>query len=426
MGLLYSALEQNQQVRFLDAFAGNLSVEEVIERITSLIPAFVCINIFTTNYKLVKQIVEDTGLPVHWIIGGLSAKSLYPEIFKWETNNPIDVVYGDGERIVEHIIEGSVQELPSVEAPNRRYFMVSQLSAYYVRDISGERLNRTVFKMEPQTNYYSQQEVSIYTSRGCPYNCAYCLAAHSRNTELGPVRHKNKCSIIDELCSLKEMYPEVQSIRVLDDLFLSNRRQFETAMDIFHHFDYSWRAMCHIKSINSVSDELLTGLAKSRCRELFIGIESGAPAILKRIHKTDDPDLIIRSVQRVLDTGINVKGYFICGFPDETEEELSATLQLATRLTEYGRQGRGVFRNSTFQFRPYYGSELYNEMEKTGQLPAEGVLQATKLSGDLNKEIRNKSFNFDSGNYSAVCDRQLQRYVQKLHQLNDQPDQPHP
>lgn len=177
--------------------------------------------------------------------------------------------------------------------------------------------------------------------------------------------------------------------------------------------------MCHIKSINNVNNERLIGLAKSGCREIFIGIESGSKDILKKINKTSDVEIIIDAVKRVIDAGINVKGYFICGFPNEKEEDLIKTLDLAKLLTEYGKRNNARFRNSTFQFRPYYGTELYDNIVEITGLPSDYILTKTKVSKELNDMVRNKSFNFDSGNYSSVSDELLMEYINKMNNLNE-------
>jgi radical SAM superfamily enzyme YgiQ (UPF0313 family) len=419
IGIIVSSLNEFN-IEFIDSIADNLSLQEVLSKINSIKPDFVLTNIFTTNYLLVKKIVENTSINTHYIIGGLSTKSLYSEIFKWETHNLIDVIYGDGELIVNDIINSSIQEHPKEYENNKRYFLINNTSKYYVKNISEEKLNRKIYKNEPQTNVYDESEICIYTSRGCPYNCAYCVAASSRNRELGKIRRKNSNRIIAELNEIKTIYPNVTAIRVLDDLFLSNKQSFNDAILIFNKFSFNWRAMCHIKSINAIDDKVLENIKDSGCIELFVGIESGSPEILKRIHKTDNIDTIVKSVERVLKTGINIKGYFICGFPNETIADLRRTYELASKLTELAKENKGKFRNSTFQFRPYYGTELYDEIVAVNNISKESILYKVKISDSINENIRDKSFNFDCGNYSVISDADLNDYIKKMNDLNDE------
>ena len=124
----------------------------------------------------------------------------------------------------------------------------------------------------------------------------------------------------------------MNSIRVLDDLFLKGNKNIQQAINVFSPFRYQWRSMAHVSTFNGTTDEMMKALKKSRCYELFIGIESGSPKILKEIHKTHDLDLIVRNLSKVFKAGINIKGYFIYGFPGETEQDMSMTYDLALRL----------------------------------------------------------------------------------------------
>lgn len=328
LGIIITSIDY-YDVEFIDSIGDNLGLMKIITTINKIKPNYVFTNIFTTNFQLVKKIVESVNIITHWVIGGLSTKSLYKEIFKWKTQNIIDIIYGDGELIVRDIVKSSVKESPfETSNSNKRYFLIDPSSNYYVRDISNEKLNREIFKNEPQINIYGELEICIYTSRGCPFNCAYCVAANSRNLELGKIRRKTMNGIISELNSIRSMHHEVKAIRILDDLFLSNKKSFDDAVSIFNKFDYKWRAMCHIKSIDNVEDHTLSKIMNSGCKELFIGIESGSSRILKKIQKTHHVEVIKKSVKRVLKLGINVKGYFICVFPSETNDELKKTYEL--------------------------------------------------------------------------------------------------
>ncbi len=421
LGIIASALEDRFNILFVDSIAENLGVNDIIKIIKSSKIQIVCLNIFATNYSIVRKIVEETRTEVHWIVGGISTRKLYAEIFEWETDNQIDIVYGDGELIVESIIDGSIAEKPRAFKDKRRFFVVTLYSRFYANDISIQNINRKLFKHEPQVNFYGEKEICVYTSRGCPYDCAYCAAAFHSNKELGGIRRKDATSIVLEINSIKELYPEATAIRIIDDLFLSSKNRFKDAIAIFSQYNYSWRAMCHINSIANIDDDVLKHIAESGCKELFVGIESGSCNVLKRIHKIFDIAVIVKSIERVLENGINVKGYFICGFPNETEEDLEKTFQLAKHLTELGVKNKGKFRNSTFQFRPYYGTELYDEIVSTHKLPYNSILTATKVSENLNNKVRKKAFNFDSGNYSSVSDELLQSYLKQMNDLNVYP-----
>jgi radical SAM superfamily enzyme YgiQ (UPF0313 family) len=414
LGIVASALELENKIVFIDLIADNYSIPMAIDKISEIKPDIVCINIFTTNYLIVKSIVENDTTSHKWIIGGLSTKAFYIDIFNWKTNNQIDIVCGDGDNIIVDLVDNKTAEPPFEEVENRRYYCVNKISTYYVSNLNNEKLNRCLFVHEPYKNVYNELEVSIYASRGCPHNCAFCGAAQSRNSEMG-VRRKSEAKIISELVSIKNKHWNVDCIRILDDLFLANKDCMIIAARIFKHFDYKWRAMCHIQSLNMVNESLLKDLKDSGCKELFIGIESGSPRILKKLHKTEDLAVIEESLSKLFSVGIAAKGYFVCGIPSETEEDLQLTYELASNIKSQAMSKNSIFRVSCFQFRPYCGTELYDEIiNQTGE-DYYSILHKTMES---NENTGRKTFNFSSGNYSSVSDETLTMYINKLNELN--------
>src|SRR6185436_13931868 len=292
LGLIATSLKENGfNVELLDAVALKIPLNELIEKVNNEKPEFICSNVFTTNLELVKEFVESINYKTHFVIGGLSTGSLWEEIFKWKNENQIDIVHGDGELIIADIVLGPLKQSASNEDGNRRFFKIDNQSIYFVKDISEEKLNRTFFVNEPIINLFGQIEANIVTSRGCIYNCAFCAAASSLNKDFG-TREKNTSSIIYEIQHLLNSYPHLQSIRVLDDLFLKNAAIVNKAIEVFSNFKLQWRSMAHVQTFKGVDESTIKSLKKSGCNELFIGIESGSPKILKQIHKTQNVEVI--------------------------------------------------------------------------------------------------------------------------------------
>lgn len=418
LAIIATNLENYNEIIFIDPFKEDFSLQELIENIVKEKYDFACINIFTTNYKVVRKIVESLKINIHWIIGGIATRALYPMIFKWDTHNPIDVVYGDGELIVQDIIKNQVRIKPSSISDNRRYFIIDKKSEYFVKDISGEKLNRDYFKNDSEINYFGEEEVAIYTSRGCPYNCSFCVAASSLNKEINQVRRKSPLSVIEEIKDLQSKHSKLKSVRILDDLFLYTKQSFLDAIKIFKTFNLSWRSMCHIQSIAKVDIDIMKKIKSCGCRELFIGIESGSPEILEKINKKNEIKIILESIEKVFIAGIDVKGYFILGFPDETDIQMRETIHLAQKIKNIATKYKTTFRISVFQYRPYLGTSLCDEIIRDRKLTPEYILENIKESDEINTNVRNKSFNFDSGNYSCVSDDQLMELIKEMGKIN--------
>ncbi len=416
LGLIATALEERQhEVILIDAVAGNIPLLDLIKLTKEFDPDFIAINVFTTNLILVREYVEyDFSKNIIFIIGGLSTRTLYESIFQWDTENEINVVCGDGELITPDIVEYRVKEAPTAKVRNKKYYNINSDSEYYCQTIDNSRLNRAFFQNEPKKHPLGFIEANIVTSRGCIYNCSFCAAARSLNRDI-PVREMSEHCIIRDLSEIKELYPTVNSIRVLDDLFLKNASTIKKAITVFSEFNYKWRSMAHVMTFKNVSNEELMTLKHTGCAELFIGIESGSPSVLRRIHKTHDVEIIKKNLSAVFEAGIAIKGYFIYGFPGETKADFNKTLELATFLKEKSMECNTSFRTSVFQFRPYHGTELYHEIvntynQFTQPLPIEANSDLSYLVGRL-------QFNFHSGNYSAEPVEVVHDYIYKTANL---------
>ena len=147
----------------------------------------------------------------------------------------------------------------------------------------------------------------------------------------------------------------------------------------------------------------------------MLHIESGSELIRKKINKLGQPNDIVKVSQEILRCGIDLKGYFIYGFPDETEEDFQKTYKLALKLKTISQDMKGTFRVSVFQFRPYHGTQLYNEILKN-----RGIINECEFNQSISQFNGRSQFNFYSGNYSAESDEVLNEYIIKTQKLTEE------
>lgn len=397
--------ENNIDVELIDCIYEHLGIKEILEIIEYKNPSYVGINIFTANEHIVRAIIEKCKARVEFIIGGQAVKFMYKEILNFTTENKMHIIIGEGEYIIDAIVNNKVEEKVFLEKENKKVYWINKNSKYFPKDISCVNLDRSFFKGRNIKNLYGDRESAIITSRGCLYNCSFCGGASSLNRDVYS-REKNKESIILDIKNIIKMDSEVRSIRILDDLFLRNRQNMIKAIEIFNEFKFlSWRGMAHIKSFNCCNN-ILIDLKECGCKELFIGIESGSPRIRKSINKIGEIDEIKQVIYKILEVGINVKGYFIYGFPEEDIYDFEKTYNLAKYLKDISDKLKGNFRTSVFQFRPYHGTEFYNRiLKRYGEIPD------CSLNSNLNKINGRTQFNYQSGNYSKCTQEELDQYI---------------
>ena len=418
LGLGYIAthiMESGVDVNIVDCVKERFGVDEVFGLLRQEKPEYIGINVFSQNYETVKEIVEGCPITATIIIGGQVVKHIYSEVIKWTINNRLILIIGEGELILPAIINGNCSEKPFYNTTGKEIYWVDKNSNYYPRDLGLVHLDRSLLEGDIVTNHYSEREASIITSRGCMYNCAFCGGARNLNKDVS-IRYRNISEVECEIHEIVVAHPEVTSIRVLDDLFLRDETSISNAIEMFKdHTQLSWRGMAHILTF-AKSLETLPHLKTSGCRELFFGIESGSEAIRKKIRKPGTVRQVEDVVTAVLKSGIDVKCYFMYGFPSETLTDADATYALASRLKDAAQNTNGHFRLSVFQFRPYHGTQLYNEIVASGR-----EIRPMGSNDSLNIINGRSQFNFQSGNYSEIADNILDEYILKTQSLSVAP-----
>lgn len=412
LGYIATYLEKSGiNVNLIDCVKEKRSVSNIISLINKTCPDYLGINIFTQNYKLVKDIVENINARCEFFIGGPAVKSIYQEILQWNIREKLNIIIGDGEYIVPALVLGRCKQEPEIVQGNKYLYRVNNISDYFPNNISDIFMNRKYLKNEIITNHYGEKEIAIITSRGCIFDCAFCGGAKSLNRDV-KIRIRTEKSIVKELKDIAKLYPDIQCVRILDDLFLRDAKSIDMANKIFSQFPkLNWRGMTHVLSLVKAIDKIKE-LRVGKCKELFIGIESGSQSVRRKINKAGELDDIIRVSREILSCGIDLKAYFIYGFPHETKEDFQKTFELAYKLKEISRNTAGIFRTSVFQFRPYHGTQLYNEI-----IEDTGIIHDCKINTSISHFAGRTQFNSDFGNYSEESDEVLNEYIIKTQKL---------
>jgi anaerobic magnesium-protoporphyrin IX monomethyl ester cyclase len=242
-------------------------------------------------------------------------------------------------------------------------------------------------------------EANMVGARGCPYDCSFCGAAVSANPDIS-IRTRDPYNILAEMNQLRDA--GVTAFRFVDDLFLGAKRVIDQMMSAFTAERVGewavWDATGRINVLNRANDAVLDTLAANGLREVALGVESGSERMLKLIDKRIDPRMTHSVVRRLTERGIDVKAYFILGFPTETEEEINQTVRLVNELWSIADNQPGHFRASAFEYRPYPGTPDWDRLMKTGRYRVDQLLDYTAVdltsSGEEAAMLERDEFNF--------------------------------
>lgn len=160
----------------------------------------------------------------------------------------------------------------------------------------------------------------IYTSRGCPFKCVFCIFS----LDSQKVRYHSVERVVSEIEDILRHHPEQEHITIHDDLFaLSKKRLAELTAGIRAaglHKKVSFICMAKASIFN---DEMAKLMRDMNVSIVTFGLESGVERILKYLkgerNKVEDN---VRAIDVCARHGIRMGGYFIIGTPHETYQEL--------------------------------------------------------------------------------------------------------
>lgn len=208
----------------------------------------------------------------------------------------------------------------------------------------------------PFNVFYSKRQpiVGITTARGCTSHCTYC-SIHL--IEGRRYRARSPEHILDEIELLVKRHG-VREIQFVDSNCIQDKaRMIKICHGIIERkLDIAWSCPNGVKA-GSVDDELAGWMSKSGCHFVFLGIETGSPRIQKKIRKGLNLAQLPDKIAILKRNGINVGGFFMIGFPDESREEITNTVNLALSLD--------IDVAAISVFVPLPGSEIF------GQLPSD-------------------------------------------------------
>ncbi|MBI4677929.1 MAG: hopanoid biosynthesis associated radical SAM protein HpnJ [Elusimicrobia bacterium] len=198
--------------------------------------------------------------------------------------------------------------------------------------------------------YLKHPYLSLYTGRGCPSRCTFCLWPQTVGGRV--YRARSPESVIAEMARAKTLFPQVAEFFFDDDTFTVDLGRAEAIARGLGRLGIVWS--CNARA--NVPYECLKVFKEGGLRLLVVGYESGAQAILNNVKKgirLDGAREFTRDCRRL---GIAVHGTFILGLPGETRETMEESLRFACDLD--------VETIQVSLAAPYPGTELYRQAMK--------------------------------------------------------------
>jgi len=256
------------------------------------------------------------------------------------------ISYHNGERVV-HTPEPLPLDSVALDA-------LPFVTDVYARDLDYKSYN---------SPYCQYPYVSLYTGRGCPARCTFCLwpqvtTGHSYRT-------RSPENVYEEVRRMPRLFPEMREVFFDDDTFTADPARARAIAARLGPLGITWST----NSRANVDRETLKVLKDNGLRLFVVGYESGNDEILRNIKKGVGVERARRFTRDCHDLGILIHGTFILGLPGETRETIAETMRFAREMN-----------TSTIQVSlasPYPGTHFYDWVRDHGYLAVDQMVDTS-------------------------------------------------
>ncbi len=189
------------------------------------------------------------------------------------------------------------------------------------------RIPRPRHELFPRHGYHfsfarNERFATLLTDYGCPYPCTFCVIG-TLGFQTRPV-----ADVLEEIDACRA--DGVHEFFFLDQTFgVERKRGLELCAALAERKDLSWTGYTRP---DVADDEMLAAMRAAGCHTVMMGVESADDALLATYKKGYKSSIIADAFRRAKRHGLRTVGTFIIGLPEETEQSLEKTLELAVRL----------------------------------------------------------------------------------------------
>ena len=194
--------------------------------------------------------------------------------------------------------------------------------------------------------------VALYTTRGCPAQCTFCLWPQTIGGH--PWRKRSTDDVAAEMKKAKELWPHVKEFFFDDDTFNIQKARTIELCSKLKPLGLTWSCTSRV----TTDYDTLKAMKEAGCRLMIVGYESGDEQILKNIKKGATVERAIQFTKDAHKLGLIVHGDFIIGLPGETPQTIRKTIDFAKQLD--------VETIQVSLAHAYPGTELYDYAKENG------------------------------------------------------------
>ncbi|MCZ2807751.1 MAG: radical SAM protein [Candidatus Bathyarchaeota archaeon] len=335
LAAMAAVLEKNgDQVAVVDCPRLDMTHEDLKREIARLEPDMVGITCVTTTFSSALQaarVIKEAYSRALIALGGPHATFMDSQILS--ENPEVDIVVrGEGEQTVlelaSHVSDSCLKELHEVAGITFRKNgqIVQTQNRPFIQNL--DQLPFPAFKYFPLRKYrlFGKLNLPIITSRGCSFQCAFCLVPQIAGNKF---RARNPKNVVDELEWLRDAYGAAVFTFQDETFTYDKKRALEICEEIKkRNIGVPWDCQTRV---DQISKKLLVKMKNANCQLVSYGVESGNQKILDAMKKGTTVEQNERAIRWTKEAGLSVAMSAIIGYPGETIDTLEQTLDFIRR-----------------------------------------------------------------------------------------------
>jgi len=283
-------------------------------------------------------------------------------------------VYADQCILEEHIDNCIIgeYEIPALDICNNLHKSKQIYKFEHLTNIDTLPNGENFIPLRPPylANYYDPSmnteriQLTVGTSRGCPFKCTYCQWPKVINN--GQYRARKPEFVIDEIKKIKKsLNGEIKSIFFDDDTWNLGKQRIEKLCDGLDEIGLPWTMMGRI---DTSTPEIYNKMVDSGCVGMRFGVETFNQELSNNVKKKLDTTKAYNNLKYIVTNFSNMEFHFTTmkNLPGEKKGSWEKDQEILKELERLGRKNNNIVHWQISDCVPFPGTELWEELVDLG------------------------------------------------------------